>query len=125
VAVVPHAETMTFDGHVAITLDVLEPTASITVNAVDMIFANTTLAGTGRKALVPKVSIDADAQPRPSPSTSARPGPLHPGHGLHRQDRHPGQRPVRDRLRHEERQEARAVHPIREFRCAQVRAVVG
>ncbi|WP_457097973.1 M1 family metallopeptidase [Lysobacter sp. P5_B9] len=65
VAVVPHAGTMTFDGHVAITLDVLEPTASITVNAVDMIFANATLAGlagSGRKALVPKVSIDADAQ---------------------------------------------------------------
>ncbi len=28
VAVVPHAESLTFDGHVAITLDVLEPTAS-------------------------------------------------------------------------------------------------
>src|SRR4249919_4364427 len=65
VAVVPHAGTMTFDGHVAIMLDVLEPTASITVNAVDRIFANDTLAGlagSGRTALVPKVSIDADAQ---------------------------------------------------------------
>ena len=62
IAVVPHAQSLSFTGQVAIALDVLEPTASITLNAVDMVFANTTLAGTSGKALVAKVSIDADAQ---------------------------------------------------------------
>ncbi|HEV8694015.1 MAG TPA: M1 family peptidase, partial [Lysobacter sp.] len=65
VAVVPHAESMNFDGHVAITLEVLEPTASITLNAVDMTFANSWLAAaeTARAIpLTPKVSIDATAQ---------------------------------------------------------------
>ena len=62
IAVVPHAQSLSFTGQVAIALDVLEPTASITLNAVDMVFANTTLAGTRGKALVPQVSIDAGAQ---------------------------------------------------------------
>jgi len=62
IAVVPHAESLTFDGHVAIVLDVLEPTASITLNAVDMEFANTALSGSRGKPLVPRVSTDADAQ---------------------------------------------------------------
>ncbi|GAB3388713.1 M1 family metallopeptidase [Lysobacter fragariae] len=60
--VVPHADSMRFDGHVAITLDVLEPTTAITLNAVDMVFANTTLAGASRSTLTPEVSIDAEAQ---------------------------------------------------------------
>jgi len=62
IAVVPDAQALRFDGHVAITLDVLAPTQSITLNAVDMTFANATLAGAGRKLLTAKVSIDNEAQ---------------------------------------------------------------
>ncbi|HJW45544.1 MAG TPA: M1 family metallopeptidase [Lysobacter sp.] len=65
VAVVPHAESLTFDGHVAITLDVLTPTASITLNAVDMTFANAWLAASESARaipLTPQVSTDIAAQ---------------------------------------------------------------
>lgn len=62
ISVVPHADSLAFDGHVAIALDVLEPTATITLNAADMAFSNTMLTGSRGKPLTPKVSIDADAQ---------------------------------------------------------------
>jgi aminopeptidase N len=64
VTVTPHAQALNFDGRIAITLDVLQPTDKIVLNAVDMTFAGTTLkpaSGKG-KALTPKVSIDAKAQ---------------------------------------------------------------
>ena len=64
VAVVPHADKLSFDGKVAITLDVLQPTSTITLNALGMSFASATLApaagkGGQRQA---KVAVDADAQ---------------------------------------------------------------
>ena len=62
IAVTPDAHSLTFKGHVAITLDVLEATPSITLNAADMTFANTTLAGAKGAAKSPQASIDADAQ---------------------------------------------------------------
>ncbi|KQY51820.1 M1 family metallopeptidase [Lysobacter sp. Root494] len=62
ITVVPHADSLTFNGHVAIAVDVLEPTTSITLNAVDMVFSNPTLMGSRGKPLAPKVSVDADAQ---------------------------------------------------------------
>jgi aminopeptidase N len=62
VAVVPNAAALTFTGHVAITLDVLEPTNAIVLNAVDMTFSSTTLARSAGTALVPVVSLDTDAQ---------------------------------------------------------------
>src|SRR3546814_5987728 len=43
VAVVPHADKMTFDGKVTVTLDVLQPTTSITLNANDMTFSSASL----------------------------------------------------------------------------------
>ena len=58
------------------------------------------------------------------PAAGAR-GQLPAGDGLHRQDRHAGQRAVRDRLRHPGRQEARALHPVRELRCAPLDPVLG
>ncbi|HET7843805.1 MAG TPA: M1 family metallopeptidase [Xanthomonadales bacterium] len=61
-AVAPDAQGLRFAGHVAITLDVLQPTKSIVLNAVDMTFANTNLAGAGHEALVPNVWTDADTQ---------------------------------------------------------------
>lgn len=62
VEVVPHADRMTFDGKVRINVDVLVPTRSITLNAVDMTFANVSLGRAQGKALVPKTSVDVNAQ---------------------------------------------------------------
>jgi aminopeptidase N len=75
VAVTPDARTLTFKGHVAIALDVLEPTASIVLHAADMTFANASLAGAKGAAKSPRVSVDADAQT----ATFAFDKPLVPG----------------------------------------------
>ncbi|MFC5570656.1 M1 family metallopeptidase [Lysobacter yangpyeongensis] len=75
IAVTPDAQSLTFRGHVAITLDVLEPTTSIVLNAVDMTFSNASLAGPQGKTRAPKVSVDADAQT----ATFAFDAPLAPG----------------------------------------------
>ncbi len=63
VAVVPHPESMRFDGRVAILLEVSVPTTSITLNAAELSFGAVRLARAGaRGAIAPvKVSIDAAA----------------------------------------------------------------
>ena len=62
IEVVPHAERLAFDGKVRINIDVLEPTDTIMLNAVDMTFANVQLGRANGKALMPKTSMDAAAQ---------------------------------------------------------------
>lgn len=62
IEIVPHAEKMAFDGKVRINVDVLVPTSAITLNAVDMTFANVRLGRANGKDLVPKTGIDAEAQ---------------------------------------------------------------
>ncbi|MBP3985950.1 M1 family metallopeptidase [Pseudoxanthomonas helianthi] len=62
IEIVPHAEKMAFDGKVRINVDVLAPTSTITLNAVDMTFANVRLGRANGKDLVPKTSVDAAAQ---------------------------------------------------------------
>ncbi|MFS8137727.1 MAG: M1 family metallopeptidase [Thermomonas sp.] len=64
VAVVPHADRMTFDGKVTVKIDVLKPTTSITLNAIDMTFASVSLTpANGKPAFAaPKVTVDAAAQ---------------------------------------------------------------
>jgi len=64
VAVVPHADKLGFDGKVTITLNVLKPASSITLNAADLAFSAATLTPTRLKILVgkPKVSVDEKAQ---------------------------------------------------------------
>jgi aminopeptidase N len=64
VAVVPHADTLGFDGKATITVDVLAPTDRIVLNAIDMTFPSVTLApASGGAALpAPEVAIDAAAQ---------------------------------------------------------------
>ncbi|GGE77843.1 M1 family metallopeptidase [Massilia psychrophila] len=63
VALTPDAARSTFAGKVAITLDVLAPTASITLNAADLAFISATLAsGAGGAPLQASTSIDAAAQ---------------------------------------------------------------
>ena len=68
VAVVPHAESSSFDGKVTVDIEVLAPTSSITLNAVDLAFQSvqlTPVSGKGASAgtvAAPKVSIDDKAQ---------------------------------------------------------------
>lgn len=77
VAITPHADALTLDGRVTITLEVLEATLLITLNALDMAFSSAKLtAGAGKgKALSPKVQVDAQAQT----ATFAFDKPLAPG----------------------------------------------
>ena len=42
IEVTPHADKMAFDGKVKISIDVLEPTSTIVLQAVNMTFANST-----------------------------------------------------------------------------------
>jgi aminopeptidase N len=64
VAVVPHAESLSFDGKVEITLDVLEPTARIVLNAMDIRFSSVRLTPVNGNAdhATPQVKVDAEAQ---------------------------------------------------------------
>lgn len=62
VEVVPHAESLRFDGKVRINIDVLEATDRIVLNAVDMTFANVRLGRANGQDLTPATSIDAEAQ---------------------------------------------------------------
>ena len=64
VAVTPHAGSMNFDGQVTVTVDVLTPTASITLNAIDLKFSKVSLVPVTGSATfaAPKVAVDANAQ---------------------------------------------------------------
>ena len=62
IEVTPHADKMAFDGKVKIGVDVLEPTSTIVLQAVNMTFANSTLSAKGGKPMPAKVSIDAENQ---------------------------------------------------------------
>ncbi len=64
VAVTPHAESLSFDGRVAITIDVLEATDRIVLNAVGMRFSSAHIHSTrNKRAYVdPKVGVDDSAQ---------------------------------------------------------------
>lgn len=62
VEITPHAQAMTFDGKIAITLDVLEVTDSITLQAIDMTFADSTLSQRGKNARKANVTMNAEDQ---------------------------------------------------------------
>jgi aminopeptidase N len=64
VAVTPDAAKLQFKGHVIVDIDVLQPTTSITLNALDMVFSKVDLASADGKVAMadPRVTIDADAQ---------------------------------------------------------------
>ncbi len=64
VAVVPHADKLTFDGKATVTIAVTKPTSSITLNAADLDFSSASLTPVkGSMAFAaPKVSVDAKAQ---------------------------------------------------------------
>ncbi|MFC5740882.1 M1 family metallopeptidase [Dyella tabacisoli] len=65
VSVTPHAESLSFDGKVGVNIEVLQPTTSITLNAIDMKFSGVSLMPVGGKKVMysaPKVTVDAAAQ---------------------------------------------------------------
>jgi len=59
VSVTPHADKLAFDGHIAIEIEVLEPTAKIVLNQLDMQFSKVTLTPAKGKA-VAAASTDVD-----------------------------------------------------------------
>jgi aminopeptidase N len=64
VALVPHAQSLSFDGTVTATIAVAKPTRSITLNALDLSFSSVSLTdATGKLSFAaPKVSVDAATQ---------------------------------------------------------------
>ncbi|SFN24531.1 M1 family metallopeptidase [Dokdonella immobilis] len=64
IEVEPHAQSLDFDGKVSITLEVLEPTDRITLNALDLKFSSASLHSTQQKRVYrdPKISVDAATQ---------------------------------------------------------------
>jgi aminopeptidase N len=60
--VTPHASKLTFDGQVAIDLDLIKPTRTLTLNAADLAIAKATLTPSSGAVLNGRVSTDADAQ---------------------------------------------------------------
>jgi aminopeptidase N len=61
ITVTPHAQALTFDGTVAIDLDVVKPTSALTLNAADMAVSKAVLTGAGG-TLTPTVTTDAGAE---------------------------------------------------------------
>src|SRR5690348_533538 len=61
--VTPHAERLTFDGNVAIDLEVIKPTPALVLNAADLSFASATLTpARGGPRLNGRVTVDDKAQ---------------------------------------------------------------
>jgi aminopeptidase N len=63
-AITPHVDTLSFDGKATVEVDVLQPTASITLNALNLAFSKVSLApmsGKGSYA-APKVTVNTEAQ---------------------------------------------------------------
>ena len=61
VAIVPNAAKMRFDGKVIVDIDVLQPTSSITLNAMNMTFSKVGLSPTTGKAVFAAPGVKADA----------------------------------------------------------------
>jgi len=62
IEVTPHADRMAFDGKVRISLDVLEPTSTIVLQAVNLTFANSMLTTRDGRKLTPTLTLDAQNQ---------------------------------------------------------------
>jgi aminopeptidase N len=61
--VTPHAQQLTFDGQLAVDLELIKPTNQLTLNAADLRFASATLRPTEQvAALTGRVAVDAEAQ---------------------------------------------------------------
>ncbi|AND67728.1 aminopeptidase N [Dyella thiooxydans] len=75
VSIVPHADKLAFDGKVTITLNVLKPTSSITLNAADLTFHSATLTPTKLKIAVPTPTVSVDAKAQTATFTLSHPIP--------------------------------------------------
>src|SRR4051794_28569307 len=76
VTVTPHAQQLTFDGTVAIDLEVVKPTPTLVLNAADMTFSSATLVpAAGGSPLSGRVTVDNDAET----ATIVFPATLAPG----------------------------------------------
>ena len=62
VSIAPDAVKMRFKGKVTVAIDVLRPTHTITLNALDMTFAQVALTSANGKASSARVHVDANAQ---------------------------------------------------------------
>jgi aminopeptidase N len=64
IAVTPHVDTLSFDGKVTVAIDVLEPTTSMTLNALELQFSSVNLSPVSGSAcfVAPKISVDPNAQ---------------------------------------------------------------
>jgi aminopeptidase N len=62
ITVTPHAGTLTFDATVAIDLQVLKPTNSLTLNSADLSFSKAAVTRKGMSPLAATVTTDPDAQ---------------------------------------------------------------
>ena len=78
VAIVPHAESLSFDGKVTVAIDVLEPTSKITLNAINMKFAKVGLSPVAGGAAQAPATIDVDGSAQTATFAFAK--PIAPGH---------------------------------------------
>jgi len=62
VAIVPHADKLNFDGKVTVDVQVLQPTRSITLNALNMTFSSVRLTSASGHAVAGKATVDAKNQ---------------------------------------------------------------
>jgi aminopeptidase N len=62
IEVTPHAAALTFDGKVAIDLQLIKPTRELVLNALDLNIAQATLTAPGGQPLPAKVTLDRDKQ---------------------------------------------------------------
>lgn len=73
VSIVPHADKMNFDGKVAVTVDVLQPTRSITLNAIGMKFSSVKLVPLKGKLAIADPTVAVDAKTQTATFTFAQP----------------------------------------------------
>lgn len=73
--VTPDAKALTFVGDAGIDLELYEPSATLTLNALDLSFASASLTGADGKAIPLSIAVDAAAQT----ATFTAPAPLAPG----------------------------------------------
>ena len=62
ISVIPNAKAATFSGKVQITIEVLKPTSSITLNAADLAFQHAALSAAGSSVDATKISVNAEEQ---------------------------------------------------------------
>jgi aminopeptidase N len=73
VSIVPHADKLSFDGKVTVDIEVLKPTASITLNALGMKFSSAKLAPASGEGAVATAKVAVDEKTQTATFSFARP----------------------------------------------------